>query len=374
MTEDALRAMHQQVTATLEGVARQNVELQNELAQSRQQAANERRQEVRGAPLRGTQATGVGVDTRLLGKPSDISGAQDAWRAWSTVFKGYAGAAVPRLQKLMDTEAKATEPTPNATILDDDDRAASSQLYWMLLMICKGAALNTVFLAGDSKGLEAWRQLTEKYEPKMRTRIAGQLMSILTYSFQGDATERITAWQREIATYERDSGKILDDEIKVGAVLLRLPESQLKTHLLLRVDKLNKWTDFRDEVVAISRAVAVAQPQPTAMDIGAVGKVRSGKGGKGSKRAGKRNNQTSGAETLIALLQTALTLTKRAENVESLVIWQVCVDPLELFSPRPRAVRKAKEVAKVRMLPRLVGTVVRVDTCRRSVPRRRSIR
>ena len=64
-------------------LARQNVELQNELAQSRQQASNELaalRQEVRGGPLRGTQWTGVGVDTRLLGKPSDFSGAQDAWR------------------------------------------------------------------------------------------------------------------------------------------------------------------------------------------------------------------------------------------------------------------------------------------------------
>ena len=93
----------------------------------------------------------------------------------------YAGAAIPRLQKLMDDAAKATEPTPNATILDDDDRAASAQLYWMMLMICKGAALNTVFLAGDSEGLEAWRQLTEKYESKMRTRFAGQLMSIFFY-------------------------------------------------------------------------------------------------------------------------------------------------------------------------------------------------
>ena len=63
----------------------------------------------------------------------------------------------------------------------------------------------------------------------MRTRFAGQLMSILSYSFQGNTTNRITAWEREIATYERDSVKILDDEIKVGAVLLRLPESQLKT-------------------------------------------------------------------------------------------------------------------------------------------------
>ena len=85
------------------------------------------------------------------------------------LFKGYAGAAVPRLQKLMDDAAKATAPIPNATILDDDDQAATAQLYWMMLTICNGAALNTVFLAGDSEGLEAWRQLTEKYELKMRT-------------------------------------------------------------------------------------------------------------------------------------------------------------------------------------------------------------
>ena len=114
------------------------------------------------------------MDTRLLAKPGDFSGAQEAWRDWSPVFKGYAGAAVARLQK---HAAKAAAPIPNATILEDDDRAASAQLHWMMLMICKGAALNTVFLAGDSEGPEAWRQLTEKYEPKMRTRCAGQLMS-----------------------------------------------------------------------------------------------------------------------------------------------------------------------------------------------------
>ena len=59
----------------------------------------------------------------------------------------------------------------------------------------------------------------------------------------------------------------------------------------MRVDSLEKWTDFRDEVVAISCAIAVAQSQPTPMDIGAVEKGKSGKGGEGSKGAGKRNNQ-----------------------------------------------------------------------------------
>ena len=63
----------------------------------------------------------------------------------------------------------------------------------------------------------------------------------------------------------------------------------------MRVDTLKKWTDFRNEVVAISRAIAVAQSQPTGMDMGAVDKGKSGKGGEGSKGAGKRNNQTQQA-------------------------------------------------------------------------------
>ena len=201
----------------MEGLTRQNGEFSAELAQSRQQAANEIaafRQEMR-APHRGPQTTGVGVDTRLLEKPGD-SGAQDAWRDWSAVLKGHAGAAVPRLQKLMTEAGKATTPIFNATILEEDDRAASAQLYWMMLTICKGAALTIAFLAGDSEGLEAWKQLTEKHEAKIRTRFSGQLMSVLSSSLQGDATESTTVWEWEIVTYEIDSGKVLDDEIKIG--------------------------------------------------------------------------------------------------------------------------------------------------------------
>ena len=124
----------------------------------------------------------------------------------------------------------------------------------------------------------------------------------------------------------------------------------------MRVGELKKWTDFRDEVVAISRAIAAAQTQPTPMDIGAVGKGKSGKGNKESKGADKRNNQTQQACSRCGNTDhTSVNCphsNKRAEHVGRLVIWQVCVDLLELVSPRPR------EVAKVRMLSKLVGTHV----------------
>ena len=232
---------------------------------------------------------------------------------------------MPRLHELMTEAAKVAAPIPNATILEEDDRAASAQLYWMMLMICKRAALNIVFLAGDSKGLEAWRQLTEKYEPKMRTRFAGELMSILSFSLQRDTTERIRAWEREIATCERDSGNVLDDEIKIGTFLLGLPASQTKTLLLMSVDTLKKWTDLRGEVVAISRAISTAQTQPTPMDIGAMNK--------GTPI--KHNKQVQGAEIRIPFQRSALTSTWRAESAEKSVTWR-CAENGHMSSQCPK--------------------------------------
>ena len=66
MAEEAVRGMQQQFTTALDSLTRQNVDLQAELGQNRQQAASELaalRQEIR-APLRGSQTTGVGVESR----------------------------------------------------------------------------------------------------------------------------------------------------------------------------------------------------------------------------------------------------------------------------------------------------------------------
>ena len=138
MAEEAIRTMQQQLISALDGLTRHNSELQAELVQIRQQSANEVAglwQEVR-APQLGSQTTGVGVDTaagkarRLLGRSRCV-------------------ARLARSVQGLVWSSGATTAEDNATILEEDDRAASAQLYRMMLMICKGAALNIVFLAGE---------------------------------------------------------------------------------------------------------------------------------------------------------------------------------------------------------------------------------
>ena len=135
----------------------------------------------------------------------------------------------------MTEAAKAATSIPNATTLEEDNRAASAQLRKMMLMICKGA-LNIVFLAGDSEGLEAWRHLTDKYEPKMmRTRFAGQLMSILSFSHQGDTTEIKSQPEPPPNGTVARSWTM---KSRLERFCSYHPESQLKTHLLMLVDTL----------------------------------------------------------------------------------------------------------------------------------------
>ena len=92
MVEEAIRTMQQHFTSALDGLTRHNSELQAELAQSRQQAVNELAalmQEVR-APQRGSQTTGVGVDTAAWESQAtfrvlEMRGETGARCAWDTL-------------------------------------------------------------------------------------------------------------------------------------------------------------------------------------------------------------------------------------------------------------------------------------------------
>ena len=129
-------------------------------------------------------------------------------------------AALHKLQHLRTEAARTTTQIVNAPILEDG-RAASTQFHWMLRMICKGAALNIVLLAGDSEWLEAWRQLTDKVraEDEGKIRRTADVHLVVLTARRGFRETHSLEW--EIATFKRDSGKVLDDEVKTGTFLIR---------------------------------------------------------------------------------------------------------------------------------------------------------
>ena len=85
----------------------------------------------------------------------------------------------------------------------------------------------------------------------------------------------------------------------------------------------------------------------------------------------KRSMRVRDVETRSTRPQIVSTLIKRAENVERSVIRQVRADQLDRNNPSQRVTASRARVAKVRVLPKRAGIVVKVDTCRHNARRKR---
>lgn len=225
------------------------------------------------------------VDTRVLGKPDSFDGAQEKWRDWSTILKAYCTVASPLLGDVL--EACEFSETPFLNIgQSDGEREASRQLYYILLMLCRGAALDLVTNAGVGEGAEAWRRLYRRFEPRIRSRYASDLVEILGWDFGGDVLTKLESFERAVSLYERGSQEAVSDALKVGILLRQIPDGALRQHMILNSERLRRWVDFREELISVSRVQTLAHATPVAMDISAL----QGKGGKGKGKGSKGNS------------------------------------------------------------------------------------
>ena len=202
-----------------------------------------------------------------------FDGTQRAWRDWAVVTKSYAGVMNPKLVELM-TAAEQTSAYPevrNAILPDDAARAASQQLYTLLLHACKGPSLNKIVNAGQGEGTVAWRALVARYDPNALAVRAGTLQNLLSWSFSVDVLERIEAWEREVAHYEALSGSMVPEDLRIGIVLRQMDESPVKNHMILNAERFKLWKDFMAEITSVRLAMNATAGGQAPMDLGAVG-------------------------------------------------------------------------------------------------------
>ena len=245
----------------------------------------------------GSAATGQrhsSIDTRGLGKPETFDGSAAKWRDWKVVVRSYTSACNEFLAALMQAAEETDDPIGNAVMTTQGHRESSEQLAFIMVMLCRGAALDQVVNAGSGEGLLAWRSLCRRFEPKVRTRFAGVLLGLLNFDFSGDMIAKVEAFERELAQYERTSGEEVSDGIRVGVVLQRLEESSLKQHLLLNAERLSSWADFRSELINVRRAQQIVNASAQPMEVGAL----DGKYGKKGKKGGGKGKGSPSSDVV----------------------------------------------------------------------------
>ena len=188
------RAGRAQSQAQTEAVLAQRLQaMEGELLAQRAQNTLLQNQVTSTAARTSTVARSV-VDTRGLGKPDTFDGNSAKWRDWKVVMTSYTAAVNTDLATLMIQAESTEDAIQNAVIGTLGEREASEQLAFMLVMLCRGAALDQVVNSGPSEGATAWRSLCRRFEPRIKTRFAGALLGLLNFDFSGDVIAKLESF------------------------------------------------------------------------------------------------------------------------------------------------------------------------------------
>ena len=141
-------------------------------------------------------------------------------------------------------------------IMGEEYVEMSTQLYFGLAMLCKGAALTTVKNVTGNNGLDAWRALCALYDPGSRGRQRVRMQQLLQPKKPEQVAQTVEAverWECNIRGYETKFSKQLDDDVKIGVILAMSPIA-VQSHCHLSAPDLKTYGAVRLVVMEHCRA------------------------------------------------------------------------------------------------------------------------
>ena len=166
----------------------------------------------------------------------------------------------------------------------------NDQLYAALAALLDGEALDILMNTTEGNGLEAWRKITKRFDPKTKGRIRGNLMQLLAppQCNINELSSKIEQWEESARRHEETARKPVDEGIRVASLnsmFLKIPQD----HIGLNQNRLIKYEDVRNEIYSFlenRQDFHHNSQRPTPMDLGSWD-YDKGKGGKfGGKKGG----------------------------------------------------------------------------------------
>ena len=266
------------------------------------------------------------MDTRQLGKPEVFQGDPEAFEDWSFIFEAYMCCVDRRFAAVFE-RIRFSDVSQLNLRLNPVEVEMSTQLYYTLVMLLRGRPLGVCHNCGNGEGFETYRKLYSDFKPRVASRFVGTLTSLLATKFSSDIEQELEQFEKMVRRYDAETGKALDDTMKLGIIVNGLQDSGLKDHVIRNSHRLKTYSSIKDELLELARTTRVLNSIPTAMDIGAVpykgkGKDKTPKGGgkdkgkqKGAGGQGSGKGKGSAAQatpvTLI-LRKNALTARRKA--------------------------------------------------------------
>jgi hypothetical protein len=204
--------------------------------------------------------------------PDAWNGELATWKDWQVKFRSYMGSLLRgELGRWLAYVDENRLTSAKVMVLGENSRASATQLYGALIATCQGKALVVVQRSGNGEGLEAWRELLAKYEPRSKQSRVMRLCEVLGFNFQhGELLDSLERFEAVVAEYEKEAEKTLDDDLKIGIVIRGIEKGRLREHLLLHSEASSNFVEFRATLDTIARAQSASMLSSQPMDIGAM--------------------------------------------------------------------------------------------------------
>ena len=235
--------------------------------------------------MAGTTTVDDIVDKRSLHiKPCKYKGNENEWATWRFVFRNFLTLVGSDVIVYMD-QAEEMDEELNIDTLAEGAKASATRVYAILSQFLGGPPLRQLMLVKKSNGLEAWRLLCKRYEPRSGQRSLGALQAVLNSKFEGkDFAADINEWEALVEVYEKAAGEELGDSMRIALVVGKVTHNiqnfvlgltpPVKTYRELK-EAINTWLQGQRKWQTYAGPASV---NPDAMDIGFIKGKNKGKG------------------------------------------------------------------------------------------------
>ena len=219
------------------------------------------------------------IDVKGVGKPTTFKGEEGKFQSWASKTAFYFNGVYPGGKSILQyCEQQADPIDPNDLSLQFPGHVPvlaemNEGLYTLLGCNTEDDAQTIILNAPEGDGFECWRRLSRRYDLRTVARNRAMLAEIMKAGEVkvSELLSSIENLEKKITVYEQRKKAVLDDELKIGAILNMVPKS-IRDHVDLNSAAFTTYAQVRQLIVSYTE-----NQVSTAMDVSAIGK-----GGKGT--------------------------------------------------------------------------------------------
>ena len=137
------------------------------------------------------------VDTRQLGKPDKFSGEPSEFEDWSFILEAYMCCVDREFAALFERIRYSDVPILQSH-LTPMEAELSTQLFYTLVMLLQGRALDIAQNTDLGNGFEVYRKLVSEYRPRLPSRLVGTLTQLMSHRFTASIEAEIPFFEKLI--------------------------------------------------------------------------------------------------------------------------------------------------------------------------------